>query len=126
MWFFDANASFINKGKITEMFVGQELQAYANPMFEKKLYYWKRQARGAVAELDYLVDYQHQVIPIEVKSGSSKKLKSMYSFLNSHEQSTYGIRYWHSDYGLENNIHSYPLFAIANLLMSREYMDSFA
>lgn len=125
-WFFNANDTFINKGEITEMFIGQEIQAYANPLFEKNLYYWEREVRGSQAEVDYLIDFHHQVVPVEVKSGSSKRLKSMYAFLDSHQESPYGLRFWQAPYRLDENIKSYPLYAVATLLMAQEYMESMA
>jgi len=60
--------------------------------------------------------YKHDVvIPIEVKSGLGRTLKSMRSFLLSHTKSPYGIRFSTQDYSLYENIHSYPLFAIAKI-----------
>lgn len=125
-WFFDANNTFINKGEITEMFIGQEILAYSNPMMKKHLYYWDRNSRGAQAEVDYLINYQQSVIPIEVKSGVSTRLKSMHEFLSSHENSPYGMRFWASSYAVDEKIRSYPLYAIASLLMQQELVESLA
>ncbi len=123
-WFFEANDTFINKGEITEMFVGQEMLAYANPLFDKKLYYWQRQERNAQAEVDYLLHYQDHIIPVEVKSGASTKLKSIRAFLENHPHSPYGMRFWPPSYSVEGNIHSYPLYSIASILMQQEFIES--
>ncbi len=125
-WFFHAQESFINKGEITESYIGQELLAYANPFFEKKLYYWTRQTRSAMAEVDYIIEHNNQVVPIEVKSGASTKLKSLYSFLNSHENTEYGIRLWPMNFQMEESVHSFPLYAIASLMIGAEHNKDYA
>ncbi len=55
------------------------------------------------------------VIPIEVKSGEGRTLKSMQIFLESHPKSPYGIRFSVQNYSEYNKIHSYPLYAIFRL-----------
>jgi predicted AAA+ superfamily ATPase len=116
-WFFDAYQGMINKGEIIEMFVGQEMLAYAHPFFEKHLYYWENTKRGSVAEVDYLIEDEHKVIPIEVKSGNGKKLKRLHSFLQKHPNSPYGIHFSALNYMDKNAIRAYPIYAVANLLL---------
>jgi hypothetical protein len=67
-------------GKQAEQFVGQELQASGN----ENLFYWARDKRGSSAEVDYLIEKEGEVIPIEVKSGKSGKLKSLHLLLNTY------------------------------------------
>ena len=66
------------RGKMAEQFVGQELRA---SVYEN-LYYWSRDARGSNAEIDYLIEKEGEIIPIEVKSGRSGRLKSLHLLLN--------------------------------------------
>jgi uncharacterized protein len=115
-WFLNSNESFINKGTIVEGFVGQEILAYSNPNIKASLYYWQREERGSQAEIDYLIQKQGKVIPIEVKSNKGTHLKSMNHFLESHPKSPYGMRFSNHDYSIHNRIHSYPLYAIASAL----------
>jgi len=115
-WFVDPLQAFVNKGEIVEAFVGQELLAYSDPIAKQKLFYWHRDSRSSTAELDYLIQIKENVVPIEVKSGSSKRIKSMYVFLDSHKNSSYGLRFWTGDYLNEERIISYPLFATAKPL----------
>ncbi len=122
-WFVDPLSAFVNKGEIVEAFIGQELLAYSDPIKKETLFYWSREKRGSEAEVDYLVQLKEQVIPIEVKSGESKRAKSMQLFLDSHPHSPYGIRLWVGQGILNEKLHSYPLYAVASIsLNGNEYM----
>jgi predicted AAA+ superfamily ATPase len=66
------------RGKMAEQFVAQELRA---SVYEN-LYYWSRDTRGSSAEIDYLIEKEGEIIPIEVKSGRSGRLKSLHLLLN--------------------------------------------
>lgn len=66
-------------GKLAEQFTGQELRASAND----NLFYWVRDKRGSSAETDYLIEKDGKIIPIEVKSGKSGKLKSLHLLLKT-------------------------------------------
>lgn len=77
----DLKDPLINQGGLTEQAVGQLLRAI-NPIYvEPKLYYWVRQEPGSSAEIDYLIQHHHHVIPVEVKSGSTGSLKSLHLFM---------------------------------------------
>jgi len=115
-WFIEAETAFINKGQITENFVGQELLAYSNPDERQHLYSWSRETRGSNAEVDYLTTYNNNIIPIEVKSGHGAGLQSMRKFLESHSSSPYGIRFSVHNYSVFDSIHSYPLYAVAGII----------
>ena len=66
----------IFKGAVAEQFTGQELLAN-QPVYTKPgLYYWGRNARNSLAEIDYLIEKNGQVIPVEVKSGSLGKMQT--------------------------------------------------
>lgn len=112
-WFLNPMQQFINKGEIIEAFVGQELLAYANPHAKSQLYYWQRNAPSSSAEIDYLMQSGEKIIPIEVKSGSGTTLKSMHLFLESHPQTLFGIRFSAQNYSKQDNLQSFPLYAVA-------------
>ncbi len=111
-WFLDSDAVFVNKGALIEAFVGQELLAYADSHRDSTLYYWQRDVKGSEAEVDYLIQLQGKIIPLEVKSGKSGHLKSMHLFLETHPDTPYGIRFSNHNYSVHNKIKSYPLYAI--------------
>ena len=119
-WFIDPATVFVNKGHLSECFVGQELLAYSNPSDKQQLYYWTREKKGSHAEVDYLVLLNREIIPIEVKGGHGAGLQSMRVFLNGHPESPYGIRFSTQNYSVHDHIHSYPLYAVAALMGNKE------
>ena len=115
-WISDPAATFINKGALVESFVGQELLVYADPIRKQQLFYWRRDSRGSDAEVDYVLQINKDIVPIKVKAGTSKRIKSTYLFLESHTSSSYGIRFSVLKKGVDNLIHNYPLYAVAQVL----------
>ncbi len=115
-WMLNPLDEFVNKGELVEAFVGQELLAYAHPRSDTQLYYWQRETRGGEAEVDYVIQQETSIIPIEVKSGKGTSMKSMRSFLDNHPNSPYGIRFSSNNYSMHDNIHSYPLYAVAKII----------
>ncbi len=71
----------IFQGQISEQIVGQTLKSFGESS-EQKLSYWYRDKKGSNAEVDYILPYKDQIIPIEVKAGSSQKLQSMHTFID--------------------------------------------
>ncbi len=123
-WFINPLTQFINKGALIESFVGQEILAYSDPLRLKNLYYWHREERSSQAEIDYLIQKEQYLIPIEVKSGASSSLKSLHLFLQSHQNSPYGIKFSTQNYSIYENIHSYPLYAIAAVIAQQEALEA--
>lgn len=79
------NTDDLNKvyqGRIIEHLVGQELLAFQHQSLSA-LHFWVRGKKSSVAELDYLFPFEGRLIPIEVKSGSEGKLRSLHLFMDS-------------------------------------------
>jgi len=72
----------INKGAIAEQVVGQLLRLVEPHYIEPALYYWSRENKTSTAEIDYLIQHNQQLIPIEVKAGSAGKLRSLHQFMS--------------------------------------------
>ena len=71
----------INKGAMAEQFIGQHL-LYDRPAYEKpQLFYWNREKKGSSAEVDYLIAHENQVVPVEIKAGTTGSLKSLQVFI---------------------------------------------
>lgn len=117
-WITDPIATFVNKGALIESFIGQELLAYADPTRKQQLFYWRRDSRGSEAEVDYVVQMNNSIVPVEVKAGANKRIKSTYLFLESHTTAAYGLRFSAFNYGIDKAIHNYPLYAVANPLLA--------
>ena len=71
----------VNKGNLAELTVGWELVKNADFRHRYELYYWENLAKGATAEVDYVMPKNMGVLPIEVKSGTSGKMKSLRMFM---------------------------------------------
>ena len=69
------------QGSTAEQFVGQELLAYRESTMEERLYFWTREAKSSSAEVDYLAAMHSKIYPIEVKSASAGRLKSLRSYM---------------------------------------------
>ena len=70
----------VYEGRIAEHITGQELLAL-NDSVLFKLNFWTREEKDASAEVDFIFQYRDIIIPIEVKSGASGKLRSLHQFL---------------------------------------------
>lgn len=73
--------SMINNGGMAEQLVGQLLRTILPPYFSPSLYYWNREKRNSEAEIDYIIQHEGKVVPIEVKAGVTGKLKSLHYFM---------------------------------------------
>lgn len=73
--------NLVNSGKIAEQSMAQHLLYLREYYEEPKLYYWDKEKKGSSAEIDFVIALNGQIIPIEVKSGSSGTLKSLHYFL---------------------------------------------
>ncbi len=123
-WFLNPLNEFANKGSLIEAFVGQEIIAYAHPSRKHNLFFWNRKTRSSQAEVDYLIQLDQNIVPVEVKSGMGRTLKSINLFLESHPNSSYGIRFSTLNYSQHEKIHSYPLYAIAKVTQHQNLKEA--
>ena len=106
----------IHRGAVAEQFVGQELLATAPPYLEPELFFWSRETPTSQAEVDYVIAQGSKALPIEVKSGASGRLKSLRSFLDSHPNTSRGIRFYEGEpWEEEGRISHLPLYSVASL-----------
>lgn len=73
--------TLINNGGVAEQVVGQLLRTINPAYIEPALYYWQREEKSSQAEIDYVIQHNGQVLPIEVKAGRSGSLKSLHLFM---------------------------------------------
>ncbi len=76
-----AAQDLVNKGQITEMVAGWEILKNMSPRVEHDLFYWENTTDNATSEVDYLIAKDLQVVPVEIKSGVSGKMKSLRLFM---------------------------------------------
>lgn len=95
--------SEIYKGALTENYVAQTLTACGY-----HLYYWTSDA--PVAEVDFLIQKEGKIIPVEVKSGENVNSKSLKHFQNLFHPEKI-IRLSRKNFGSDGVIQSVPLYA---------------
>jgi len=83
----------INKGALAEQVVGQLLRLLSPYYIEPELHYWSRELPSSSAEIDYLIQDNQRLIPIEVKSGVEGKLRSLHQFM-SEKPWKFAIRFY--------------------------------
>lgn len=88
---FTSDMQLANEGGLTEQFVGQTLRTLVPPYIEPHLFCWLREKQNSSAEIDFLTQYENFIIPIEVKSGSTGRLRSLHLFMGL-KQLPVGIR----------------------------------
>ena len=91
------------KGMFTENFVCTHLAASV----EQSIFYYSKE--NSPLEIDFLIQQEADVVPIEVKSEENLKSKSLSTFLQQHE-SMHGIRFSMSPYREQEKITNVPLY----------------
>lgn len=95
--------TMIAMGPLTEHYVANELRVKGY-----ELYYWESKGK---AELDFLIQKDMDIVPIEVKSSTHIKARSLDLYMKTYNPK-YAIRISERNFGLENNIKSVPLYAV--------------
>lgn len=95
--------AMISMGPLTENYVANELK-----MRGYELYYWESEGK---AELDFMIQKDTNIIPIEVKSSNNTKSRSLDLYMKMYAPE-YSIRISEKNFGFENNIKSVPLYAV--------------
>lgn len=112
-------ADLVNKGHITEMVAGLEIIKNQQPDNVPSLYFWMREARGALAEVDYILAKDMKILPIEVKAEAKGGMKSLYSFVQA-KGITHAVRTSLENFGRFTKgdcvMDIYPLYALRNLV----------
>ena len=89
---FTTDSDELWNGDIAEHIVAQELLGATTSFGEKRMF-WVRDARNSQAEVDFLIRYKSHLLPIEVKTGSNSKLRSLHQFMEESRESM-ALRLW--------------------------------
>lgn len=100
------------KGSLTEQYVLQELIAEGN--FSP--YYWSSEKSSA--EIDFLLEHQNNICPVEVKAQENLHAKSLKAFYQKHAPQV-SIRTSLSDFRKDDWLTNLPLYAVSQL---RKYL----
>lgn len=95
--------TMISMGPLTEHYVANELKVNGY-----ETYYWESEGK---AELDFIIQKETEIIPIEVKSNIHTKSRSLDLYMKNYKPK-YAIRISEKNFGFENNIKSVPLYAV--------------
>ena len=90
-------------GAMTENYVAQALTSNG-----QKCYYWQSDGK---AEVDFVLQCNGQVIPVEVKKGRRNRSQSLGVFAEKYH-ADYALRISKKNFGFENRIKSVPLYAV--------------
>lgn len=93
-------------GSITEQYVLQEFKTIG----DLPIFYWASNK----AELDFLIQYQNNIIPVEVKATINLQAKSLKSFRQKYEPKI-SIRSSLADYEENTGLFNIPLYDIENI-----------
>lgn len=105
----------INKGAIAELHVGLELIKSQAPYTNQELFYWQREAKNSLAEVDYVIQNNGSIVPIEVKSGKKGSMQSMHLFIKE-KKVPKGIRASLENFSKLERIDIYPLYASGKIV----------
>lgn len=97
-----SNKNMLYKGVFIENYVAENLYSKY-----KELYYW---ALGSEYEVDFLINIDGDVIPIEVKASDNTTSKSLNYYIKRYKPK-YAIRLSTKNFGEANGIRSIPLYA---------------
>ena len=97
------------KGALTEQFVLQQLKSMKNI----SIFYWS--AEKSKAEIDFIIQNENKIIPIEVKAEENLQAKSLKAFYEKYNNKNC-VRTSMSDYREEEWIRNVPLYFINELL----------
>ena len=100
------------KGALTEQYVYQQLKPSADSIF-----YWS--AENSRGELDFIMQSNNKILPIEVKAEENLKAKSLKFFVDKFK-GLHGIRISMADYRRQDWLTNIPLYTLSMHNISEE------
>ncbi len=97
------------KGALAEQFVLQQLKASERDM---DVYYWSNDV--STNEIDFLVQSEDEIIPVEVKAGINLQSKSLSAFISKFH-TVKALRFSSATYKANEVIRDIPLYAVGDL-----------
>lgn len=105
----DGNAVFEEfKGSLTEQYVLQELKAQK----ELSIAYWSK--KSGTAKVDFIIQNNSEIIPVEVKASVNLKAKSLASYREQYQPEK-AVRTSLADFEINNGLYNIPLYLIENI-----------
>ena len=92
------------KGALSEQYVLQQIKTEAN----KSINYWSSARK---AEIDFIIQFEDMIVPIEVKSETNLKAKSLTQYRKDFEPKI-SVRASLADFKYDDNLYNIPLYAV--------------
>lgn len=97
------NKNMLYKGILAENYIAEILYAK-----NREIFYW--QINSGMYEVDFLLNVDGDIIPIEVKASDNTTSRSLNYYVNRYKPK-YSIRLSTKNFGFSNNIKAIPLYA---------------
>lgn len=132
-------SDFVNKGGIAEQFIAQHIALAGKSNVSPSLTYWFREGKSSSAEIDFILQLEGAIVPVEVKAGKSGTLKSLLQFVHQKRVSkairfdmnppsiqgvTHSIRQATNTAGVSFDLLSLPLYMVEEA--ERVFHDCFS
>jgi predicted AAA+ superfamily ATPase len=105
----EPNTAFTHfKGALTEQYVLQEFCALTP---RPAVFYWENDRSKGMAEVDFVIQYEGEIIPVEVKASVNLKAKSLKTYMGYYNPKV-AIRSSLSRFGQNKNLYEIPLYMI--------------
>lgn len=98
------------KGALTEQYVLQQLMPYSK---ELVIAYWTNESN--TNEIDFVVQYKNEIVPIEVKASTNLKAKSLHWYIEKFHP-VKALRFSGANFKKNDMITDYPLYAVPELV----------
>ena len=102
------------QGRLMEQVVGQTLVA-GGVRKKTEVYYWARNRDEGSAEVDFCIQFGNHVVGIEVKSGNTREMKSLFSMIESNPGNVIPVRVSWDKLGIEKYKYSGKEYKILSL-----------
>ena len=90
------------RGRAAEQIVAQELRVLLDNHLRESQYFWVRDKKGTMAEIDFVWQQDDNIVPIEVKAGTNSHLRSLHSFVNLSDRHITAVRVWSGEYVVQD------------------------
>jgi uncharacterized protein len=102
----EKNLNAVFAGAWAEQFVAQSLLCSDT----KNLNYWARAEKNSNAEVDFVIEQEGEIIPIEVKYGSAGRLRSLHQLMLENAPIHKAIIYSKAKWGIQGKLHFVPIY----------------
>ena len=126
-YFLHSDLHSFYRGLLAEHIVAQELLCHRGSLLHKPCF-WVREKSQSGAEVDFVVQHQGRVIPVEVKAGSTGRMRSLHQFVDAGDPGR-AVRLYAGPLGRQNSRTPggtpYELLSMPYYLAPRlsEYLD---